>query len=139
MLIVKSWSVWHRRKTLVPNAIPPKNFELDDWLITTALAAKHRQHQVCVETKSHGTKSNWDVRDFTVPIKVIEEFVSKILLNDGNATTCEEMKNAAEESNFVLFNAYCRRGANQSKFATEHYYRRQGTNENRWYDNSHEL
>ena len=31
MLIVKSWSVWHRRKTLVPNAIPPKNFELVDW------------------------------------------------------------------------------------------------------------
>ena len=85
----------------------------------------------CLTNDENLAKFNWDVRDFTVPIKVIEEFVSKILLNDGNATTCEEMKNASEESNFVLFNAYCRRGANQSKFATEHYYRSQGTNENR--------
>jgi len=30
MLIVKSWLVWHQRKTFVPNAIPPKNFGLVD-------------------------------------------------------------------------------------------------------------
>ena len=30
MLIVKSWLVWHHRKTFVPNAIPPKNFGLVD-------------------------------------------------------------------------------------------------------------
>jgi hypothetical protein len=28
ILIVKSWLVWHRRKTFVPNAIHPKNFAL---------------------------------------------------------------------------------------------------------------
>ncbi len=28
MLMVKSWSVWHRRNTLVPNASPPKKIEL---------------------------------------------------------------------------------------------------------------
>ena len=34
MLIVKSWSVWLWRKTLLPNAIPPKNFALFDlWLV----------------------------------------------------------------------------------------------------------
>jgi hypothetical protein len=43
----------------------------------------------CLTNEENLAKFNWDVRDFTVPVVVVEDFVSKILLNDGNSRTCE--------------------------------------------------
>lgn len=66
-----------------------------------------------------------DVRDFNVSVEVTADFLSGFVLKVGknNTMTCDEMKNEAERTNFVLYNAFCRRRANESEFINEHYYR----------------
>jgi hypothetical protein len=94
----------------------------------------------CLTNNADGTneKFQWDVRNFTVPVHVIEDFLTLIILQqyhhvdieDGNknettegVTTCDDMRVGAKVGNFVLYNAYCRQSVNESSFVTEHYYR----------------
>ena len=92
----------------------------------------------CLLNGDDGTsqKFQWDVRNFTVPVHAIENFLTLIILrqhyhdnkdgyknNINKVTTCDDMRIGAEEHNFVLYNAYCHPNANGSSFVMEHYYR----------------
>jgi hypothetical protein len=76
----------------------------------------------CLTNEENEQKFNWDVRDFIVPVNIIEDFLSTILQHGDNAT-CDAMKTRAEERNFVLYNAFCRQSVDQASFVTQHYYR----------------
>jgi hypothetical protein len=74
------------------------------------------------ETKPAPTikKFRWADRDFNVDPSVIGDFVSTFLLN--NNSICEDVRDRAEQKEFVVYNAYCRYG-NDTRFHVEHYYR----------------
>ena len=65
--------------------------------------------QACLRNETSGVRRRvrWDKRDFMVPLKAIEDFISSFLLHDATST-CKDMEKRGNESSFVLYNVYCK-------------------------------
>ena len=73
----------------------------------------------------------WDVRDFVVPIDVIDSFVQKFLLlsSGGTVTTtpprqCNELDDLASQE-FVLYNVVCQDGSSDAAMPKQYYRQRE--------------
>jgi hypothetical protein len=71
------------------------------------------------ETNGNDDKFNWETRDFNVEEKVVTTFISSFLLN--SIPNCKRMQEGAEESGFVIYNAFCSKKRNKMKRA-KHYF-----------------
>jgi len=75
-------------------------------------------------------KFRWADRDYIVPPHVIEDFVTTYLLKKNGINEkkeddyCDEMQRQAEETNFVLYNVYCKL-SNHSDYIAKQYYRKE--------------
>lgn len=80
--------------------------------------------RLCMLNKTSGVrkKIRWDVRDFTVPVDVIEDFLSTFLLQDVNAT-CDDVETRGNAKNFVLYNVYCRQSTNSRQLVSRQFYK----------------
>lgn len=82
------------------------------------------------ETSGILQKFRWADRDFNVPLKTIEDFISTFLMKENNLL-CDDMRKRAEEKNFVLYNAFCHQNATQRTFTVHQYYRKKDNSQQR--------
>ena len=83
--------------------------------------SNEEEDRECLMNKTNNKLFRWADRDFNVPSKVIEDFLSSFLAKENNSL-CDNMQERALEGNFVLYNAFCRH-ENESNYRSEHYYR----------------
>lgn len=84
----------------------------------------HERDCLMNTTNGMSKKFRWDIRDFAVRPKVIEDFISSFLLQEEstNSMLCDDKQQRAVEKNFVFYNAYCRQDLNSREYHAEHYY-----------------
>lgn len=88
--------------------------------------------QLCLMNITTGVlpKFRWADRDYIVPPNVIEDFVTTYLLKKNSNDEvkeedyCDEMQRQADETNFVLYNVFCKMG-NNSDYIAKQYYRQE--------------
>ena len=80
--------------------------------------------RLCLMNRTSGVinRFRWADRDYIISPKVIEGFLMAYLLGKHDSV-CDEMQTRAEQTNFVLYNAFCKASRNQSIFVAWQYYR----------------
>jgi len=76
-------------------------------------------------------KFKWADRDFTVFPRIIEDFILSFLLKRNDDHLCNDMQKRANETNFVLYNAYCRMNTKHTRFGAHPYYKKKDKSEPR--------
>ncbi|KAL7473968.1 hypothetical protein ACHAXS_014259 [Conticribra weissflogii] len=77
--------------------------------------------QSCLMSKTNGTvqKFRWADRDFNVPEKVIDDFISLFLMKDHKHSPCRALHKKASDKGFVLYNIHCKGQKDQDAY---HFY-----------------
>lgn len=67
-------------------------------------------------------KFRWADRDFNVAPRVIENFILSFFLRD-NSISCHDRQVRANETKFVLYNAFCKESLKSNRYVARQYYK----------------
>lgn len=67
-------------------------------------------------------KFRWADRDFNVAPRVIEDFIISFFLRDNNIS-CHDRQVRANETKFVLYNAFCKESLKSNRYVARQYYK----------------
>ena len=80
------------------------------------------RHCLMNETSKVINKFRWADRDFNVKPRVIEDFILSFLLKENNEL-CHDVEKRANETNFVVYNAFCKEDAKHKQYVARQFYK----------------